>query len=274
MEECCLRPCFHPEGETIQLTKIGLNTVIEISRLRNDGLDHELAGSHGLTVHVACRKNYARKRTAIQVSTTPKLRRTKIQVVSFRSQCLFCSRSCVHTSKLRSLGKEEWSAASTLHVVASVRQMTEKRGDCEWAKEVLVMLTGAIDLVAEDGRYHRHCCQRLQVCGSPKPGTVVKSGRLPDTLREDAFQGLCQCIEDNEECRFTISELVGKLAEISPDSQPYSEKHLKRNLTEHYGENVNITHLPGKQGIVCFSGVMNEIITDKWYTERRTDEKE
>ncbi|KAJ8879481.1 hypothetical protein PR048_020089 [Dryococelus australis] len=84
--------------------------------------------------------------------------------------------------------------------------------------EVLIWLAGAIDLVAEEGRYRRHCYQRFQVCGLSKPETVLKNGRLPDTLRE----------------------LVEKLAEISLDSQPYSEKHLKRKLTEHYGKHINI----------------------------------
>ncbi|KAJ8882564.1 hypothetical protein PR048_014375 [Dryococelus australis] len=45
-------------------------------------------------------------------------------------------------------------------------------------------------------------------------------------------------------------EFVEKLAEQSPHSHLFSEKHLKRKLTEHYGENINITHLPGKQSVI------------------------
>ncbi|KAJ8893472.1 hypothetical protein PR048_006070 [Dryococelus australis] len=137
------------------------NTLIEISRLRNDGLDHELAGSEGLTVHVACRKITPGKELLYRF---PQHRSYVAQIYKFSAlkvNVCFAVAVVLILQKLRNPGKEEWSVASTLHVVAFIRQMAEKRGECEWAKEVIIRLAGVIDLVAEEGRCHRHCYQRF-----------------------------------------------------------------------------------------------------------------
>ena len=75
-------------------------------------------------------------------------------------------------------------------------------------------------------------------------------------------------MESNDECQYILDELVTIMSTLDPTATPYSSKHLKRKLKDQYGEFITITEVAGKSGVVCFSGCMNSILTNQWYTER------
>lgn len=55
------------------------------------------------------------------------------------------------------------------------------------------------------------------------------SGRKPDSTKMRAFDALCEYLESNEECQYTMDEIINKLKEIDCNSV-YTEKTLKSKL--------------------------------------------
>nr|CAD7256294.1 unnamed protein product [Timema shepardi] len=83
------------------------------------------------------------------------------------------------TTKLCNPEKEEWNAVSNLQIVDTIHQAAEKGGECNWASEVLIGLSGVIDQLAEEGCYHRFCYQGCQIFGACEPAT---SGKVINSL--------------------------------------------------------------------------------------------
>ena len=93
-------------------------------------------------------------------------------------------------------------------------------------------------------------------------------GRQADDNHSVAFKKLCAFMEGNDDRQYIIDGLVTILSTLEPTATSYSTKHLKRKLKDQYGEFITITEVAGKCGFVCFSGCMNSILTNQWYTER------
>ena len=48
-------------------------------------------------------------------------------------------------------------------------------------------------------------------------------------------------------------------------------KHLQSKLSEHYGDTINVTSIPGKPNVLCFRDVGHAILHEKWYNMKCTD---
>lgn len=254
-------------GETVEVTR-GLNKIRECSSVKGDGINDFLEDKSSILVHVKCRKDYTRNiGPASNEISRPKVARLQFD---FKTQCIFCEKYILSdVSKLRNQVRQEYSIVTTLEFVHSLRCNAEKRND-DWGKSVLVRLASVIDLVAAEGRYHRQCYQYFLRPGSALPGSAPLQGRQVDEEKSSAFQLLCKFLEDNDECQFTIDELLSTLNTLNPtEVNVYSKKHLKRKLEKHYGEFITITETKGKCSTVCFSGCSSRILTDKWYGDRK-----
>ena len=53
----------------------------------------------------------------------------------------------------------------------------------------------------------------------------------------------------------------------------YSRKHLKEKLLAKFGDNVTITEIPGKNGVVSFRDTAQKIPHDKWYTDKAPNKR-
>jgi hypothetical protein len=274
--ECILKPCGDKGGPTVQLRKKGLETLVKCSVIRKDGLDQELRNNDNVTVHVECRKRYSRRPEPSKEQNLSK-RNCRTSVFDFKSQCFFCERICDRfpTKRVNS-AKGHWSLVETLSLILNVREFSTKRGDCSWAKDVERRLACVIDLVAVGGRYHHYCYSRYQVPGSSRPGDETASWGGSRTSDEDhaAFRELCSYIENNEECQFTVSDLLVKLSNINPAAGPKTEKQLKEKLKVQYGDNITVTEVRGKKTVVCFKAFSDKILCDKWYKDRKDDPNE
>ena len=113
--------------------------------------------------------------------------------------------------------------------------MVDKRDD-EWGRCVALRLGSVIALVAAEGRYHNQCFIYFNRLESSLPGISVSHGRPPEAGKAPAFQSLCNYIETNDDCQYSISELISLMQEIDPSGYAYSEKYLKIKLVEHFGD--------------------------------------
>ena len=108
-------------------------------------------------------------------------------------------------SKCRNPAQEKWSLVQKLEMIESIRVEANNRQDTG-GDEVSVRLSQVIDLVSCEGRYHWHCYQTFQKPGSSRPekGTAAaKGGSSADAKREEAFEKLCDYLEENDECQYT-----------------------------------------------------------------------
>lgn len=118
-------------------------------------------------------------------------------------------------------------------------------------------LSQVIDLVCSDGRYHWHCYQTFQKPGSSRPekgAATTKGGSSADAKREDAFEKLCEYLEENDECQYAFEELQNMFLQLSSEVEPYTDIHLKIKLIQSYGNSLNFAVIPGKRSVICFSG--------------------
>ena len=106
--------------------------------------------------------------------------------------------------------------------------------------------------------------------GSSIPGTPLR-GRQVDDKQSVAFRKLCDFLEENNECQYTLDGLITIMSTLKPSVTPYCDRHMKRKLKAEYGKSIIITEVSGKSGVSCLTGCMNSILTDKWYSDRKQD---
>ena len=255
-------------GKTVQVTK-GLSKITECSILKGDNVKDQLKGKTSITVHIKCRKDYTRRiepptRKVHHSSTT----REKF---NFKTQCLFCAKTVTaNVKKHRKTYQHEYSLVQTLEIVNTIRNNAKTRND-SWGSEVLLRLASVVDLVAAEGRYHRMCYKYFLRPKCAKPGTSVEQERKPDDEKSQAFMKLCEYLQQNDECQYSLDELLSIMTNFDGSSTTYSKKHLKRKLQDHFGNQITISDISGKTCIVCFTQYMKDVLSDEWYSQRESD---
>lgn len=109
---------------------------------------------------------------------------------------------------------------------------------------------------------------------STKPGTSVQKVRKPDDVKSNAFLKLCEYLEHNDECQYSLDELVSIMTNFEGTTTVYSKKHLKRKLEKHFGKHITIADISGRSGVVCFTHCVKDILSDEWYANRKSDSAE
>lgn len=272
MAECVLKPCKDKGGELITLTRKAVDKIIQCSEIRKDDVKEKFLQNTSLQVHHKCRKTYTLRPKPLQQEKKPPEKIPR-EIFDFKTSCFLCGRKCADVSKCRNPSQEKWSLVQKLELVENIRAEANNRHD-NWGDEVSVRLSQVIDLVSSDGRYHWYCYQRFQNPGSLRPGKeakAAKGGSSADAEREDAFAKLCDYLEENDECQYDFEELQSMFSQLSPEVEPYTDKHLKRKLIQRYGDSLNFAVLPGKRNVICFSGATCNILSDNWYRNRNCD---
>src|SRR5207245_10170708 len=121
--------------------------------------------------------------------------------------------------------------------------------------EVMSKIDSVIDLVAAEARYHHSCYKPFCRSTSCAPGSnreVEKVGRRNDEEKSTAFYDLCDYLRQNDECQYSMSELMEKLQELNPSAKSYCEQHLRNKLQSVFGNLMTVTYVPGKKTIVSF----------------------
>lgn len=131
--------------------------------------------------------------------------------------------------------------------------MCRKRND-EWSNVVLGRLEYAQDLHAADSVYHQTCSVNFRTgkgilkqfsSDYEKDAKKVKQGRPVDAVKNSAFTKVIQYLEANDEKQTTVSDLVQIMSEALDETN--EEPYMRTKLQEHFGDNIVITSIYGKQ---------------------------
>lgn len=135
-------------------------------------------------------------------------------------------------------------------------------------------VSSVLSLFAADARYHLQCYKNFthpRYLSTPSPSaSACHRGRPPDQTQMAGLEELCKFIETCDECQFSSAELLTKLRDVTA-GEAYSEKQMVRKLQGRYGTNIVIAVKPGGKTIICFRGTAVKILSDKWYSDRKSD---
>lgn len=223
-------------------------------------------------VHNSCRKVF---------NDTRKLKRLKpddstvdSRTVTLRSErCKFEWKSlCFFCCSLATKSDSKVHSASTLEFHKTLLTCCDERTSelhDDWTSDVRGRLQSCNDLVAEEAIYHHSCYFRFKqkLCMLPLGGT---SGRPCDDEMMLGFEYMCEYLENScENCLYSLSELKQEISNAG--YQSYGTQYLKRKLKERYHTEVTFAEVNGRPDVVCLKDICSRLISDKWYSERRSD---
>lgn len=268
------------------ITKKGAKTINWAISERKDSLPTVNIGQR---VHNSCRKSYCNKDTVERVrkntaehEAAPEVRRTRSVAgaasFDFKKSCLFCG-LIVNESKSHHKGFE-FSRVVTLAFDDNIRKTCEKRND-DWASRVLLRISNVSDLHAEDAIYHHKCNQNFRLLkGVPKSfkvgepvATIVDKEKTQNDPRITAFLATMNYLDEkptNQEI-ITVEDLQHVMEENGVE--PYTIKHLKSKIVEHYKGNVIIIKIHPKQHVVTFRRSVDSILNDFYTVNDSTKKK-
>lgn len=275
MSECLLCNLSLETGKVVTVSR-GIDTIIKASIARGDGLEEALKQTHPLTVHEQCRKNYTRpssiksstKSSTVSHESHNVTTRASALKFDFEKSCIICGNEAdgEKEKKLPQKYRRTICEISTLDLINNLKCIAEQRGD-DLGKQVKERLSGIIDLVAAEGRYHRDCYSKFL--------QVSSKGTAPQLNKKDlAFQKICTEIESGEECQYLLSEISERMSQILDGAEGYTTQYLKQKLVQHFGKNVIITSRQNQPPIVCFRETVDNIIHKNWYQETLCDKSE
>jgi len=119
-------------------------------------------------------------------------------------------------------------------------------------------------LRAAEARYHHQCY--LNFLRSRKPSNV---GRPIDHRIEVAMEEIFSYIEENDDCQFTLKELVDACTVYTPN-----ELTIKTKLKEKYGKRIFISTKSSSLTIVCFIDTVYDVNLRVWYKNKNCNEQE
>ena len=260
----------------------GHAALLTASTIRNDNLQIDLEMPY--RVHVQCFKEYTRKTsiTAAKrkaeaepqtVANDTVLLRSETQDFRFKENCLFCAERISVNTKYAKSRRRDFSCVETLEFLPSIVATAHKRND-KWGNEVLVRVGLCCDLIAEEARYHRDCYTIFKTFQKhPSDSDEFQNvGRPNDASKVDAFQELCLYLEENDECQYSLSELLDiQQSFLNDGEEGYSEKTLKEKLTKKYGDQVIITTIHSQSNVVTFREKGHEVLQNLWKFEKKFD---
>ena len=225
-----------------------------------------------MSIHTKCRKDYTRpssidasqRRNDVVVTTTPtsKTLRSCVSQFDFKNDCLFCGETTCDDVKLPAKRRKSLSQVETIEFRESVLKHSTERND-KWGDSVTARVQNCIDLIAVGAMYHREC--RTQFFLAKTQNECKRSrGRPESEAKSVAFLKLCSYLENNDECQYSMSELLEHMDSYLNGKEGYSNKLLQSKLLEHYGDQITITSIPGKSNVVCFKDAAGKVLHDNW----------
>ena len=271
----CKESCEDSSPKTIIVGEKGRQTLVTSSLERNDGLHKTFESATPLRIHVQCRKQYTRRSSITSAKrksechqeeedNAPELR-SSTPIFDIKSDCFFCTEPVTQNAKLAKHRKRAVSNVETLEFQTKILKLAKERQD-KWGSDVTQRIQHVYDLVAAEAKYHRQCAQLFyKIKGNEE--------NQNENQREEAFSKLCQFLDDNDECQYSLQELSEWMDKYLDGNEGYSNKQLNRKLKEHYGEEIVITSLAGKSKVVSFRDSAHRILHEKWITDKVIDTK-
>ena len=269
-----------PDNPVVTLRDKGSQTINAVSDQRRDSIQTV----PGQVVHQKCRRLYCNPIKVAQSNRdTPRpgpsvSLRSAEETFNFQADCLFCGTNVDFDS--RKLQGDVHSITLT-ECKDSLLRKCSTRNDA-WGDRVQARLLIVCDLPAADAVYHQACSsnfrtgkqiplkfvqseavQKKQKVGRPSQPTH-SGGRPAQDDRRLAFIKVTEFLEENDDEQTTISDLVDKMAEYVTDSnvEPYSERHMKDKLIEHFGNRVLVTTVNGKLNVATMRQTAESVLLE------------
>lgn len=269
---CCVI-CNLP-GDNLTVVKRGIERIVHFSNILNDGVNSRITMSSEVLVHERCRKSYTRRRPPEEekkgIKDCGSLEPQCQEYFDFGSSCILCGPPSQSDDKHPD--RANVTEMVTLSVINKIKERAkerlDERGDVVSSRvKKIEELIGAYDFTGAAGIFFKPNSNvpgvKPQPPGRPKGKTSLQS-----------FEKLCTFVESNNQRQFSLSELVQVMTLLNPAAEPYSEKHLKRPLLNHYGPAITITGSPGQNNTLYFSEYRDVVLTEKWQKEKTSNDLE
>ena len=283
---CCII-CKSPESQfdkNLSFVKRGIEKLIDYSVLVSDErLKDELLSRKSRNIQVRIHRDCQRgvyntmKKSAGTLRMQeeaeaglpkPTTTRSRFQSFDWTTQCMFCETQC--TTDERHPDRQHWRKVQVLSMRENLLSICDSRSD-DCAQRLKRRLLTCTDLVAAEARYHCDCRMGFK---RTQEDTNSTPGRPPDHDKNIYFEAACSWLESQTEIQ-TVSEVYEHMLEIAgSEENVYSAKWLKTKLKERYGDHVSFTEEEGKHSKICFSNMIDYLITEKWYHERKTGKQD
>lgn len=268
------------DNPVVTLREKGSRTINVVSNQRSDPIQTV----PGQVVHQECRRVYCNPiKVAQSIRDThrpgPSVSlRSAEEAFNFKADCLFCG------TKVNFDNRKQQGDVHSITLTESKDSLLQKcstRNDA-WADTVRARLLIVCDLPAADAVYHQVCSSNFRT-GKPIPlnfvhnETVQKKQKLgrryksPHEGGRPALDDRCQAfikvtefLEENDDERNTISDLVDKMAEYLADSnaESYSQRYMKDRLIEHFGDRVIVTTVNGKSNVATMRQTAESVLLE------------
>ncbi|KAL4112100.1 hypothetical protein QTP88_015948 [Uroleucon formosanum] len=245
----------------------------EGSNERDDGHLEFLNNVTSVTVHVECRKVYTHKKKIASFKrereenaagpSNPSPHKKRSSKFDFRTLCLVCGEEANEDveKRKRQEYRRKIKQVSTLSFKDNIIKTAESHDD-RLGKIVRDRINFEYDLVAAEAKYHDNC---LISFNKYKSGGSV--GRPHDENIRLAMEEIFYYIENNNDCQFTLTELVNAItSDFIPDA-----KTIIYKLTARYGKDIIITTKHAKLTIICFLDTQKKILCQSWYENKKSN---
>ena len=97
-----------------------------------------------------------------------------------------------------------------------------------------------------------------------------KKGRPVHMEMMDEHEKVCW-LENASDCDlYTLKELHEKMTTLSNNGEVYTIKTFKQNLLERYRDNIYFAQLPGRENVIGFRNMTDQILSDLKKKEQQT----
>ena len=188
---------------------------------------------------------------------------------TWKTDCFLCEKRCLIDPK--HLNRSDCHQVTTLPLKSKILDLCSKRKD-EWSVSVQRKVLNCHDLIAAEARYHKSCYRNFLLGrGITDESHQSTTGRPTDQNSLYFFNQVCKWLEKEGELR-SLQEIHIKMAEIAGSAEKvYTKKWLKRKLKEKYQDHIYFSEINGKNNVLCFRNMVDYLINDKWYLDRKND---
>lgn len=111
-----------------------------------------------------------------------------------------------------------------------------------------------------------HCVTFQTVFSDSEASSRKRTPGRPTSIdTSEAFQAVLRYMEDNVDTVLTLTELVKVMEDICGD-RAYSKVHLNKKLKDHFGDQISICTLAGKESKITWTPTSSTIIHEFYKT--------
>ena len=251
----------------VTLKETGATGVNNASNEQKDNISVEV----GDVVHVACRKEYVKKRKRSSDATNDgtSILRSK-NTFDFHLKCFLCGiEVTVRERKSKSVC---FVSCKNKEVDTNVKNQIRIRGEDEWAIAVNGRMQFINDLHAEDAMYHTVCMSNFRngksipAKYSVNPKELVKVGRPQDPIREKAYTDaksfLSKKVLDDELVTLSDMQNIMNNSLEGVAGEAFTTKWIQSRLSADFPSDIFIATVNGRENVITFRSSANKILSD------------